>query len=159
MSIKKLFLAIQGRSSSSNAPVDVSDGVEAPTLAAAMPPSLKKKLNKRSAAPPARAAATAASGKRAKPQSRRNVGPGKQYATWADYEKDLKAWVKEEADEKKKAKDHEQAIARHEEAKREGKKVDECPMGGRCNHEMCGNDGSGHPTHTTCQKCGRTCRA
>jgi hypothetical protein len=37
---------------------------------------------------------------------------------------------------------------------------DLCPSGGgECNHVMHGDDGSGHPTHTVCSKCGATHRA
>ena len=36
---------------------------------------------------------------------------------------------------------------------------DICPKGGEHKWQMAGNDGSGHPTHTTCSKCSASKRA
>jgi hypothetical protein len=97
---------------------------------------------------------------RPKPQSRRNVGPGKQYADFDVFEKDLQAWYDEAAAKKKARKDEEKAQIALEQRKREGKAgADECVKGGKCNHVMHGDDGSGYPTHTRCSKCGATHRA
>lgn len=97
---------------------------------------------------------------RPKPQSRRNVGPGKQYADFQEFEVDLQKWYDEAAKKKKARQAEENAQIALDEKKREGKAAPgECAMGGQCNHIMKGDDGSGHPTHTACSKCGSTRRA
>lgn len=97
---------------------------------------------------------------RPKPQSRRNVGPGNKYKDFADFERDLQLWYDEAAAKKKKRLAHEKAQVALDQRKREGKAApDECAMGGKCNNVMQGNDGSGHPTHTVCSKCGSMHRA
>ena len=97
---------------------------------------------------------------RPKPQSRRNVGPGKQYTDFDAFERDLQQWYDEAAAKKKARQAQEKAQIALDERKREGKAApDECAMGGKCNHVMQGDDGRGHPTHTVCSKCGSTHRA
>ena len=97
---------------------------------------------------------------RPKPQSRRNVGPGLKYADFQEFERDLQAWYDEAAAKKKERKDGAKAQVALDRRKQEGKAAhDECVKGGKCNHVMQGNDGSGHPTHTVCSKCGATHRA
>ena len=97
---------------------------------------------------------------RPKPQSRRNVGPGLKYPDFAEFERDLQAWYNEAAANKKARHDREMKQVALEKRKREGKAApDECVMGGKCTHVMHGDDGSGHPTHTVCSKCGSMHRA
>ena len=98
--------------------------------------------------------------KRPKPQSRKNVGPGKQYPDYDAFNKDEQAWYDEAAKIKKERQKKEQAQIALDQKKREGKALPgECAMGGQCNHVMHGDDGSGHPTHTKCSKCGSMHRA